>query len=81
MLQERVEQWNRQILEQGRDKGRLEGEARVLVRQLARRFGALPDWVEPQVAAASEAQLDAWADAVLDAGTLTEALAVPSANH
>ncbi|WP_295448772.1 hypothetical protein [uncultured Thiodictyon sp.] len=48
---------------------------------LARRFGALPDWAEQRLAAASEAQLETWADGVLDANILTEALAVPAANH
>lgn len=81
VLQERVEQWNRQILEKGRQEGRLEGEARVLGRLLTRRFGALPDWAEQRLAAADELELAAWTDAVLDAGTLDEVFAALSANH
>jgi len=77
VLQERVEQWNRQILE----KGRQEGEARVLGRQLVRRFGVLPAWVESRLAGASEAELEVWAEAVLDAGTLAEVFGATPGNH
>ena len=53
----------------------------MLARLLARRFGALPDWAKQQLTAANEAQLEAWTDAVLDAGTLAEVLAKPPAKH
>ena len=81
VLQERVEQWNQQLVEKGRLMGRLEGESRVLARLLARRFGALPGWVEDRLSSASEAELEAWADAVLEADSLEAVLAVPPASH
>lgn len=89
VLQERVEQWNQQLVEkgrlmgreEGREEGRLEGESRVLARLLARRFGALPAWVEDRLSSASEAELEAWADAVLEADSLEAVLAVPPASH
>jgi hypothetical protein len=79
VLQERVEQWNRQILEKGRLEGRLEGEARVLARLLTRRFGPLPDWVEQRLGAASESDLALWTDTVLDARALDEVFCAPPA--
>jgi len=49
----------------------------VLTRQLTRRFGELPGWVEAHLSAATEAQLEAWSDAVLDARSLAEVFAEP----
>jgi hypothetical protein len=77
VLEQRVEQWNRELIE----KGRLEGESRLLLRMMARRFGPLPDWVEPQLAQATEAELHALADKVLDADSLDDLLANDSTGH
>ena len=59
---------------EGFDKGRLEGEARgraeTLLRQLRKRYGAVPDTVIDRVHAAGIEDLDRWADAVLDAPSL-----------
>lgn len=56
---------------EGRAEGLVWGEARVLRRQLTRRFEPLPAWVEAKLAAAAEpAQLEGWAERVLDAATL-----------
>jgi hypothetical protein len=60
---------------EGRVEGRVEGRARTLLRQLQRRFGPLPGDLEPRLLAASEAALEAWADRVLDAPTLTAVFA------
>ena len=54
----------------GRAEGRVEGGAAVLLRQLARRFGPLPDWVAPRLATATPAQLAQWADRLLEAESL-----------
>jgi hypothetical protein len=77
VLEQRVEQWNRELIE----KGRLEGESRLLLRMMARRFGPLPDWVEPQLGQATEAELHALADKVLDADSLDDLLANDSTGH
>jgi hypothetical protein len=83
MLQTRVEQWIEQWkqeglaagLREGRLEGRLEGEAALLLRLLARRFGALPDWTTDRVRAADSVMLEEWSLRVLDAATLEEVLA------
>ena len=58
--------------QRARDEGRKEGERTVLARQLRRRFGTLPPAVRKRLAGASEAELEAWADNVLDASSLDE---------
>ena len=82
MLAERVktwtEEWKQQGLDQGRLegrlegrlKGRLEGEAKVVSRLLMRRFGPLPAWVDQRLEQATEAELDAWTERLLDGQTL-----------
>jgi hypothetical protein len=89
VLEERVEQWNRELIEkgrllgreEGREEGRLEGESRVLARQLARRFGPLPGWAKERLAGAAEAELVAWTDAVLEADSLEAVFSAPPASH
>ncbi len=54
-------------LEQGLEKGLLKGEAKMVRRLLQRRFGPLPAWVEERLQTADEAQLDRWAERLLDA--------------
>lgn len=60
------------INQRARDEGRQEGVRVVLERQLRRRFGTLPPAVGVRLGAASEADLEAWADNVLDAATLDD---------
>jgi hypothetical protein len=55
-----------------RAEGRAEGVASVLVRQLTRRFGAVPDGARDRIDAAPLEQLEAWSDRVLDAATLDD---------
>jgi hypothetical protein len=55
---------------EGRSEGRTEGMAAVLLRQLQRRFGALPAAVQQRLATASAAELERWSDRVLDADSL-----------
>jgi hypothetical protein len=52
------------------EKGIEQGEARLLKQLLTWRFGALPAWVESQLAGAEPERLEAWAKRVLDAQTL-----------
>jgi len=61
----------------GEIKGRKEGETKILTRLLSRRFGQLPKWAENRINKAEPAQLENWADAVLDASNLTEILGTP----
>jgi hypothetical protein len=72
-----AEQWEQQAMERGiergerdRSKGIEQGEARLLKQLLTWRFGALPAWVESQLAGAEPERLEAWAKRVLDAQTL-----------
>lgn len=55
---------------EGEAKGRREGEAALILRLLARRFGALPEDVEARVREANADTLARWGDRVLDARTL-----------
>jgi len=66
--QDIVETWRREAIQ--------EGERKLLVRQLRRRFGAEVDGeVERRVAAAPAEQIEIWAERVLSALTLAELLA------
>jgi hypothetical protein len=51
------------------------GEARLLTRQLTRRFGTLPADVTARMEDADTDTLEAWADRLLDARTLDEVFA------
>ena len=66
--QDIVETWRREAIQ--------EGERKLLLRQLRRRFGTQVDGdVERRVAAARAEQIEVWAERVLSAGTLAEFLA------
>jgi hypothetical protein len=82
MLATRAETWIRNWLEQGleqgrqegRNEGRQEGEAALLLRQMERRFGALPVWLTDQVLAADSATLEEWGLRILDAVRLEDVI-------
>ena len=57
---------------EGEQRGLVEGERTVLERQLRRRFGLLPTQVDERLRGASTAELETWAENVLDAETLDE---------
>ncbi|MER1969125.1 DUF4351 domain-containing protein [Castellaniella sp. GW247-6E4] len=57
---------------EGRVEGRVEGQAELLLRLLARRFGAIPDTATGRVRAATAEQLETWSLNILDATTLDE---------
>ncbi len=44
----------------GQVEGRVEGESKLLKRQLERRFGVLPAWATEKLSNASESALEAW---------------------
>ena len=74
MLAERVKTWT----EEWKQQGVQQGEANVLRRQLARRFGPLPSWAEQRLDQAGEAELESWTERVLDAQTLEDVFNRPS---
>ena len=53
-------------------RGRAEGQADLLLRLLARRFGAIPDATTARIRSATAAQLETWALNFVDAETLDE---------
>ena len=59
-------------MEQGVRQGRVEGERTVLERQLRRRFGPVPAELTERLRQASTADLETWAENVLDASTLDD---------
>ena len=61
--------------QEGRNEGRKEGESTLLLRQLARRFGALSTDLIDRVRQASSGQLEQWADNILDARQLSDVFA------
>jgi hypothetical protein len=74
--QDIVETWRRAAIEEGVQQGLEQGERKVLLRLLRRRFGAEVDSeIERRVAAAPAEQLEVWTERVLSAATLAELLA------
>jgi hypothetical protein len=57
-------------MEKGMEKGIEKGEALLLQRQLARRFGPLPSDLVAMISTASANQIETWGDRVLDATSL-----------
>ncbi len=74
-----AEQWEQQAMERGIErgieKGIEQGEARLLTQLLSWRFGALPPWVESQLAGARPERLEEWAKRALDAPDLAAVFA------
>ncbi|MBF0311223.1 MAG: Rpn family recombination-promoting nuclease/putative transposase [Magnetococcales bacterium] len=84
MVETRAEEWIQGWLKQGRQEGvllgrqegallgRQEGESLILLRQMRRRFGELPEWVAAKVNAADTERLEIWSDRILEAKSLEE---------
>jgi len=70
--QEIEETIREKALQEGKLEGRLEGEAKLLLRMLPRRFGPLPLDVSERVYNADPDTIEMWADRVLDAKSLDE---------
>ena len=64
-------------IEKGMATGDRKGRAATLQRLLERRFGPLPPTLESRLRDATVADLERWADRILDAGTLDEVFAAP----
>jgi hypothetical protein len=71
-LTDRFDAWAREYEQNGLKKGIVQGEALLLQRQLARRFGPLPSDVVAQLGTATTEQLERWGDRVLDAASLDD---------
>ncbi len=59
-------------IKKGLQQGLQQGEIRVLRRQLTRRFGELPVWVEDRLQEAPLEQLELWGERLLEASRLEE---------
>jgi predicted transposase YdaD len=69
-----------QGIAEGREQGVAQGQARLLTRQLTRRFGPLPAEVTSRIDAAGTETLDTWGERLLDAQTLDEVFAPEKAS-
>ena len=78
MLATHVEKWSRDIEQKGILIGEHSGGAKILTRQLQRRFGDLPPWARQKIADANLSSLEEWSLRILDATTLESVLADPS---
>ena len=59
-------------MQQGIEQGRVQGERAVLERLLQHRFGHLSPEIVARLTQASRSDLEAWAENVLDAGTVDD---------
>ncbi|MDN5843097.1 MAG: DUF4351 domain-containing protein [Alcaligenaceae bacterium] len=73
-LPNRFDAWAQQYEEKGLEKGIAKGEALVLQRLLAKRFGPLSSDAVQMISSASAEQVDAWLDRLLDAHSLDDVL-------
>jgi predicted transposase YdaD len=74
MLADRIEEWGeefkREGLRKGLEEGRQQGQASLLLRQLRKRFGELPEWVPTRLQQANPEQLERWGERLLDVDSL-----------
>jgi hypothetical protein len=61
-------------LEEGELKGKLEGELKILRRQIEKRFGPMPKWAAERLAALSAAELEELSVRVLDVPNIEDLL-------
>ena len=72
MLEQQVEDWSRVLLERGEQKGRQEGEARLLLRLLEEKFGVLDSTSTERVRKADAERLLDWGARLIRANHLRE---------
>ncbi len=81
VLNEWVERGMRKGLHEGMEKGLHEGEAKLIVRQLQRRFGSLPPQLQQAVHSFNSETLEQLAESLLDFGTMADAQAWVAAHQ
>jgi hypothetical protein len=69
-FQRRLQEVETRMMKQGIEQG----EAAVLIKLASKRFGELPDSAIAQFKSASSAQLESWADRLLEVGSVEELL-------
>lgn len=76
MLAKRVQEWGRELREEGRQEGRQEGkqqgEAYLLLRQLEKKFGPLDERTRSRVVSAEAGRLLEWGERFVSAERLSE---------
>jgi predicted transposase YdaD len=70
-LEQGLEQGLEKGLEKGLEQGRKEGEAKLLRRQLQRRFKKLPKWVVDKLATATPSQIEEWGVRLIEEKSLS----------
>uniref|UniRef100_UPI0026182072 DUF4351 domain-containing protein n=1 Tax=uncultured Thermosynechococcus sp. TaxID=436945 RepID=UPI0026182072 len=70
--EEGLQQGLQEGLQQGLQRGLQQGEAAVVLRQLRRRFGSLPNELEERIRQLSPERIEALAEALLDFTDLGE---------
>lgn len=71
-LEEGRREGRREGLEQGLERGVLNGQRRLLAKQLIKRFGPLTPQVGDRLDSATSEELSAWGEQLLDAASITE---------
>jgi hypothetical protein len=51
---------------------RNDGQSAIIGRQLAKKFGVVPEWAQERLRNASSGELEIWADRILVAGSVEE---------
>ena len=80
MLADKLEEWAKAFIAEGKQEGilegkqegRQEGEVLALQKLLAKRFGVIPLDITAQISVASAQEIDSWLIRVLDAETLAD---------
>ena len=72
MLSIAAKEWMAEGAAKGRAEGKAEGKAEMLLRQIRRRYKALPPGIEDRVRAAGSDQLDEWSERLIDGKSLAE---------
>ena len=72
MLEENIDKWRAKAVAEGMLLGKLEGGTSLLARQLMKRFGPISASTHARLSSTTEAQLQTWADRILDAQSLAE---------
>lgn len=72
MAMDRLDRWLAGLKREAKREGRREGGARLLLRQLAARFGAVPAETKARVLEATGPMLSRWSIRVLTADTLDD---------